>query len=113
MDVPPLQQQKHRPLLGSTLSEDAVGPAIILTQEDPSPDCSSSSSSMTNNSRYKALVCWLYNLKVILPPEKFTESIFNIDIHDMICTQFHIATIQSKTTTSLDDLSNKLERSYE
>jgi hypothetical protein len=55
---------------------------------------------MTNNSRYKALVCWLYNLKVILPPEHFTESIFNIDVHDMVCTHFHISTI--RTTTSLD-----------
>lgn len=77
---------------GVVYSEDnVVGPAIILTEDPPPPDCSS----MTTNSRYKALVCWLYNLKVILPPEKFTESIFNIDIHDMICTHFHISTIQS------------------
>jgi len=76
-------------------SED-VDPAIISLARAPPTDCSG----MTNNSRYKALVCWLYNLKVILPPEKFTESIFNIDVHDMVCTHFHISTIQ--TTTSLD-----------
>ncbi|KAL7543818.1 hypothetical protein ACHAXR_013117 [Thalassiosira sp. AJA248-18] len=65
------------------------------------PDCSHNS-----QSRYKALVCWLWKAKISLPNEKFHEEVFTISVNDMTCTNFQVASMKSSSTPSSTSVPN-------
>jgi len=85
------------PLVRSSASD--VIPTI-LTAADP-PNCDSSSNNKNGkNTRYEALVCWLWKAQLSLPDESFREEIFTIDVKGMKCTNFRVASMASSLSTA-------------
>ncbi len=78
-------------------SSAAAAPFSIIHDTIPD-DCNNEGSNSTQQrGRYKALVCWLWNLKISLPNEQFTEGLFTINVHDMVCTNFGVASMKTSS----------------
>mgnify|MGYP000048595433 CR=1 FL=1 len=67
----------------------------ILALADAAPDCSPGS-----RSRYKALVCWLWNSKITLPNQQFRDQVFTINVNEMTCTNFEVSSMKTSSTPS-------------
>lgn len=87
----------------------AGAPFSIIHDTIPD-DCNTEGSNSTSQQRgrYKALVCWLWHLKISLPNEQFTEGLFTINVHDMVCTNFGVASMKTSSSSSsmLDSTTN-------
>lgn len=58
------------------------------------PQCDRSANDGSH--RYDPLACWLWNLQVEIPNQSFRESFLTIQIQDMHCTNFTMASIDSR-----------------
>ena len=74
-DLPPVKRASPPDSAVDNLPIDLTYPKMEVTLVDASeaPDCS-----VGSQSRYRALVCWLWNAHLSLPDEQFREQIFTI-----------------------------------
>ena len=59
----------------------------------PPPQCVNSTSTQ---GRYTSLICWLWELELIIPDQEFSKGIISVKIHDMICSQFQVNSTNSE-----------------
>ena len=88
-------QRRSSSQLSKNLGLDTSQVSLMNTHIGPTPppQCANSTSSQ---GRYTSLICWLWELQLIIPDQEFSKGIISVKIHDMICSQFQVNSTNSE-----------------
>ena len=80
--------------------------AFVARAASDVPQCDRSDGS--NPHRYDPLACWLWNMQVDIPDQSFKESFITVQIQDMKCRNFTMASIDSSYSPSTSSSSSSI-----
>ena len=80
----------------SSLQPSSFQDTNIVRIDPPSPPLPQCNNSTSSQGRYTSLICWLWELELLIPDQEIRKGLITVKIHDMICSQFQLNSTDSE-----------------